>query len=485
MVKKAGKGNLITTVLLTVILMLSVPARAFPQDPGKVLYDRWCAQCHGYKGDGKGYATDFVLPQPRNFTTGTYKFRSTPSGDPPADDDIARSIRKGNPGTSMPPWKRFSDEEVKSLVDYLKKFSPETFKIKGTPIKIVEPSAGKDQLMEPGKKLYQTGKCWECHGQTGRGDGQKGWQEKFKDDWGNRAIPTDQTSPWEYRNGSEVQDIFRTITTGIEGTPMTSYGDTLPDEQRWALAYFVKSQHQKRKLGIALRIKRVQTIPSSTEDALWESVDYLDLPMGGQVIFDPRDFTTMITNARVKGVYTSTEVALMVEWNDKKPNKGEDGLPADAARLQLPSRITSGPEKPYFFMGDKKGAVNIWQWKASDNLGVELNARGPADVTQQEKQDVKVMAAYKNGLYRVIFRRLLHTGDPDDPALDLGQFIPLAVTLYDGGNHEENTRGAISAWYYLMLEPPTPFAVYVLPPILFLATLGVLLALRKKLQKKK
>ena len=266
---------------------------------------------------------------------------------------------------------------------------------------------------------------------------------------------------------------------------MTSYGDTLSDDQRWALVYFIKSQLLKRKLGIALRVKRVQAIPSSTEDALWDRVDYLDLPMGGQIIFDPRDFTTMITNARVRGVYTGSEIAVMLEWNDKKPNKGDDGLPPDAARLQFPSKITAGSEKPYFFMGDKKRAVNIWQWKASDNLGIELNAKGPTDVTQQERQNVKVTASYKDGLYRIIFRRPLNTNDPEDPRFGAGEFIPFAVTLYDGGNNEENTKGAISAWYYLMLEPPTPAAVYVLPPIVFLATLGVLLALRKKLRKKK
>jgi cytochrome c oxidase cbb3-type subunit 2 len=36
-----------------------------------------------------------------------------------------------------------------------------------------------------------------------------------------------------------VQDIFRTMTTGLSGTPMPSYQQSLPEEDRWALAYFV------------------------------------------------------------------------------------------------------------------------------------------------------------------------------------------------------------------------------------------------------
>ncbi|MGI9450428.1 MAG: c-type cytochrome, partial [Geminicoccaceae bacterium] len=34
---------------------------------------------------------------------------------------------------------------------------------------------------------------------------------------------------------------FRTITTGFSGTPMPSYMDSLPEEDRWALAYYILS----------------------------------------------------------------------------------------------------------------------------------------------------------------------------------------------------------------------------------------------------
>ncbi len=477
------KGDSIVRLLLTLVLLLLVPAHAFPEDKGKILYDKWCAQCHGEKGDGKGPATDLVFPKPRDFTRGTYKFHSTASGEPPLDSDIIRSIRNGNSGTSMPPWTRFSDDDVKAILTYLKKFSPDTFETKGTPLKIGKPPGSKEKLTALGKEMYEKAKCWECHGKAGRGDGEKGWQEKFKDDWGNRAYPADQTSPWEYRNGSDLKDLYVTITAGIDGTPMTSYGDTVSDEKRWALAYYVKSQQQVRKLGPALRVKKVNTIPSSTDDPVWNSVDYLDLPMAGQIIFDPRDFTALITNARVRGVYTGSDLAVMVEWTGKKPNKGDDGHPPDGARIQFPSKSSEGAE-PFFLMGDKRLAVNIWQWKASDNLAVEFNAQGPLALTQQEKQDIQVVPSYKDGLYRIMFKRALQTGDKDDTAFEVGKFTPFAVTLYDGRNDEENNKGAISAWYFMVLEPPTPDKVYVLPPIAFIAVLGIGLVLRKSVKKK-
>ena len=91
-------------LLIAIVLLAFIPLAAFPQEKGKAVYDQWCSSCHGEKGDGKGPAADFVWPKPRDFTKGTYKFKSTGSGEPPLDSDIIRTIREGNPGTSMPAW---------------------------------------------------------------------------------------------------------------------------------------------------------------------------------------------------------------------------------------------------------------------------------------------------------------------------------------------------------------------------------------------
>ena len=50
------------------------------REAGKQLYSRYCAQCHGDKGDGEGYAAPHLQPRPRNFTLGKYKVRTTPNG---------------------------------------------------------------------------------------------------------------------------------------------------------------------------------------------------------------------------------------------------------------------------------------------------------------------------------------------------------------------------------------------------------------------
>src|ERR1700690_2866411 len=133
------KGDSSMRFFIALVLLASIPMTAFSEEMGKTLYDQSCASCHGEKGDGKGPAADFVFPKPRDFTKGTYKFKSTGSGEPALDSDIIRTIREGNPGTPMPAWKRFSDDDVKALTVYLKQFSPDTFSIKGTAFKIGNP----------------------------------------------------------------------------------------------------------------------------------------------------------------------------------------------------------------------------------------------------------------------------------------------------------------------------------------------------------
>ncbi len=474
-----------TTIIFTLILL--VPLSAYSQeDRGEKLYNDWCAQCHGYDGDGKGYASgEYTYPQPRAFDSGTYKFRTTASGDRPTDEDIIRSTRKGNPGTTMPPWARFSDDEVKDIVEYIKGFEEETFEEDAEPFQIGKAPAVSDELLAQGKEIFEKAKCWECHGKNGRGGGEKGWQENFKNDWETRAYPTDLTQAWEYRGGAAVEDIFRSVTSGFDGTPMASFQTSYSDEKRWALSHFLMSLQTERKTGSALSVKKVDAVPSSTDDEQWDAVDYLDMPMSGQLMFKPRQFTPLITNVRVRGLYSDSEVAIMLEWTDKKPNKGDDGHPSDAVRAQFPATLSDGPEKPYFYLGDKSNPVNLWYWRASDNTAIEQNAKGHKKdaLVQQEKNDVQADANYSDGSYRVLFRRPLDTADKNDITFTPGKFIPISITAFDGEQDEQGNRATVSAWYYVMLEPPTPMKVYVMPPLVGLAFIGAGIGIRKRLKK--
>src|SRR5919109_4965719 len=87
---------------------------------GEKVYRENCAACHGDKGDGKGPQADKLKTKPRDFTAGIYKFRSTPSGSLPLDEDIFRTISTGVRGTSMLAQLQLTNEERRAVAQYLK-----------------------------------------------------------------------------------------------------------------------------------------------------------------------------------------------------------------------------------------------------------------------------------------------------------------------------------------------------------------------------
>lgn len=460
--------KIIMKFIMALALVLILPFSAFSElndkeNSGKQLYDAFCARCHGFKGEGDGYDSGFTFPKPRDFTVGTYKFRSTPTGDPPIDDDIRRSIKRGAPSTAMEPWKRFSDDETKAIVEHLKNFSPDAFEFPGEPIAIKDPPLATKEMIKNGRRLFKEAKCRECHGNAGRGNGTKGWKKKFKDDWGERIYPANHTHGWELKNGSRVEDLFRTISTGIDGTPMPSHQDSYTDNQRWALAYFVKSLQIKRKISSVVNAVEADDMPSSLEDELWAEADYIDMPMEGPktvISLASQYFKPMITNMRARVLYTDSEVAIMLEWSDRKPDKGDDGLPPDAVRLQFPVKILSETENTY--SGKRKIPLNFWDWKASDNLASKLKTSASdaskekeeevKKISKQKQVDIKATANYKDGLYRVMFIRQIDTENENDINFSSNTFIPFLVVVYDGRNNEKDDRSAISEWHYIKIE---------------------------------
>jgi high-affinity iron transporter len=87
------------------------------------------------------------------------------------------------------------------------------------------------ELLTQGKKLYDQN-CVTCHGPKGDGKGQLGAVLK--------PAPSDFTKPlkeWPYTKG-DSKKVFDVITKGIPNSPMVKW-DQLPEQDRWALVYFV------------------------------------------------------------------------------------------------------------------------------------------------------------------------------------------------------------------------------------------------------
>jgi hypothetical protein len=333
---------------------------------------------------------------------------------------------------------KFSDEDLEALIEYLKYFEEETFELEGDPIEIGDPPPVTDKLIETGIDVYDKAKCWECHGKLGRGDGEKGWQPNFKDDWGDKIWPTNLTHPWELRNGSSLEDLFRSVSTGLDGTPMPSFADAYSEEQRWGLSYYLLSLQLKRKFGSVLPVHQADRLPVTPDDELWKKADFIDLKMEGKKVFGI-PFISMITNMRVRGLYANSRVAIMLEWIDKKPDKGDDDLPPDAVRFQLPI---------------SRNLISVWQWSLSDNRVIEFNASGQQMevLTKQDSNDVTVTSSYSLGLFRLMFTRQMNTGDISDNIFTINKHIPFSVVAFDGKNNEQGARGAMSAVRYLLMK---------------------------------
>jgi cytochrome c oxidase cbb3-type subunit I/II len=215
---------------------------------GKEVYERRCLGCHGTNGDGNGPASTFLYNQrPRNFTNAVFKFRLTKESIP-TDGDLLRTISRGVRGTAMPAWYDLPLNDRLAVIQYIKYVlavdrsdpgKPYAFFAEeppGPPLYIGKPPAPSQQLLDRGKEVWEQAKCWECHGKTGKGDGEKA--AGLKDDEDFTMVPADLTSG-QFKSGPAVEDIFRTISTGLSGTPMPSYRDAFPDEDRWALAYYI------------------------------------------------------------------------------------------------------------------------------------------------------------------------------------------------------------------------------------------------------
>src|SRR3546814_332234 len=198
---------------------------------GKEVYERRCVGCHGVTGDGNGPAATFMYKfRPRNFQLAVFKFRLV-DGPLPTDGDLMRTITRGIRGTAMPTWHSLPVEDRLAVIQYIKfrlavdgtdPEDPYAYFVEeqaGEPLYIGTPPPPEQALIDRGKEVWQQAKCWECHGDTGKGDGEKA--PGLKDDFDFPVLPADLTTG-QFKSGTALEDIFRTMSTGLSGTPMPS-----------------------------------------------------------------------------------------------------------------------------------------------------------------------------------------------------------------------------------------------------------------------
>ncbi len=305
-------------------------------EAGKGVYFRKCVWCHGPDGAGDGPSAIRLITKPRNFNQGTFKIRHTGSGELPTDEDLFNSVTHGLSGSVMPPWGSIlSEQERKDVVSFIKKELVKDREFDDPDEEITVISYGTQipsspESIEQGRDIFMNkAKCVECHGVEGRGDGNL----TQRDDWAFPIFPANLQKPWNLRGNRRdpynPRNIFREISTGLNGTPMPSFAEELSEEERWHVANFVISltdikrpldpETGKPAIGFVIKSRFVEegAVPDTPTDEKWLAVPPQFVGMASQIIQPPRHFIRTVDDIRVRSLYNDKEVALLFQWDDR------------------------------------------------------------------------------------------------------------------------------------------------------------------------
>lgn len=541
------------------------PPPAEQIEAGKRVYFTKCVWCHGVEGAGDGPGADRLWPRPRNFNQGTFKIRHTASGELPLIDvDLFQTVTHGLPGSAMPSWEGIlTEQQRKDVLTFVttqlvkdRDWQDEEFE-SFTVLQLdqIQPKEANAESIKRGSELVVEKKCIECHGLEGRGDGNA---FNLKDDWGFSIQPADWHKCWNFRGSRQdpynVKNIFRTFSTGINGTPMPSFADTTSIEDRWDIANYVNSLcervneininggqvtdeiAQQLQKGQALAIdiltdkpkanfvvpsKYVEgDLPTDELDERWATAPRRWIALGGQITHKPRNFVNRIDDAWVQSMYNDTHISFLFQWDDRTKSVMEEEAEWDWSEVNLgdygvveqppggtkfeddpehPESIAwrqnrynvyndgiafefpikwqelPAPRKPRYLWGDEKFAMDITKWMADGSLMAWEGTGWDQDFTERDMtEDLQLTKAeWKNGRWTVMITRPIKRDYEEDAYLEAGKYIPMVFFAWDGHNGDVGRKMAVSAFYYLVMEPPIPQEAYIYPVLMAVGIVGI------------
>lgn len=224
-------------------------------------------------------------------------------------------------------------------------------------------------------------------------------------------------------------------------------------------------------------------IPTAPEDAQWQKVPPMILPLSGQVVTRPVWPEPSARALTLRAVHNGTDLAFLLEWEDNTKN---DRLTPGTFRDGVAVGLPLGDAPAFFCMGQLDHYINIWHWKADWQSDVDRRAAradesrskggqvrrfeviprrassvedliggGFSTLTSKPNQGrVQGKATWKDGIWRVVIRRPLGGADLENEArLDPGRLQAVSFAVWNGENKERNGQKAVAPWFQLVIDP--------------------------------
>ena len=222
-------------------------------------------------------------------------------------------------------------------------------------------------------------------------------------------------------------------------------------------------------------------IPHTADDAVWQQVSPITVPLSGQIITRPVWPEPTVRALTVRSIHNGTDIAFLLEWQDNTKN---DRLTPGTFRDGVAIGLPLGDAPAFFCMGQLDHYINIWHWKADWQSDIDRRAArtsekkeggvrtfeviprrvssvedliggGFSTLTTKDKQGrVQGQAFWKDGVWHVVMRRPLVSEEQENEAtLVPGRIQTVSFAVWNGENKERNGQKAVAPWFQLHIDP--------------------------------